>query len=701
MRTQPAKLFFALLLGLAAPGLLAAAEPDTSRWKCRSCTTPEGWELSTDVGAIYVSDDAPKFGEYTGLEEEGGYADLNLDVRRWGSAGRYLELTGTDLALDSRYLGFEAGRQGTWSASAFWDEIPQFRYDTTRTPFLGAGSGWQTLPEGWVAAPNTRRMTALGDSLRGIDIERERETLGLGAELLPWRELKLSADFRHQERDGSRIQGASLLTAAAQLAAPVDYSTDEIELAAAYGRPNWNAELRYYGSFFEDDTQRLAWDSPYTPILGADRGRLAGAPESDFQQVSLSGAWQLARRTTLSGSAALGRIEQDQAFLPYTVNRDLTTPALPRRSFDGEVDTTNYSVRLNSSPWRRLKLNAEYRYDERDNGSPQDTYQYVVTDVILGAPVTNLPYSYERDVYEVSAELSVLRKPLWIIDRARVEAGFKHEEMDRDFQERRQTENDRYWGKIRLNLGPLLEGYYLYAYEERDGSEYETLEDLTAPQNPLMRKYHLADRERDIYEVRLTSSPVEIASFGFTSRFAYDDYEESAVGLIEADDRSFTFDATFALADNVSLYGAYTWERIDSEQAGSQSFGQPDWRGSAQDQFDTVIVGLDLPEITDRIDLRVDYTYTRSVGETAMNVSGLDRPFPDLRTRLHSVRASLDYAWRDNLDVTFGYWYERYATDDWALDRVRPATVPNLLSLGAQSYDYSVNTVFLGFTYRP
>ena len=115
MRTQPAKLFFALLLGLAAPGLLAAAEPDTSRWKCRSCTTPEGWELSTDVGAIYVSDDAPKFGEYTGLEEEGGYADLNLDVRRWGSAGRYLELFNSD-ALE--YGGSGAGNLGAVAAEA-------------------------------------------------------------------------------------------------------------------------------------------------------------------------------------------------------------------------------------------------------------------------------------------------------------------------------------------------------------------------------------------------------------------------------------------------------------------------------------------------------------------------------------------------------------------------------------------------------
>jgi hypothetical protein len=54
---------------------------------------------------------------------------------------------------------------------------------------------------------------------------------------------------------------------------------------------------------------------------------------------------------------------------------------------------------------------------------------------------------------------------------------------------------------------------------------------------------------------------------------------------------------------------------------------------------------------------------------------------------------------RDNLKVRAGYWYEHYSSSDWALDSVFPATVPQLLSLGANAYNYNVNTVLLSVNY--
>ena len=55
----------------------------------------------------------------------------------------------------------------------------------------------------------------------------------------------------------------------------------------------------------------------------------------------------------------------------------------------------------------------------------------------------------------------------------------------------------------------------------------------------------------------------------------------------------------------------------------------------------------------------------------------------------------------DSTTVRVGYWYEYYRSDDWALDGVQPATVPNLLSLGADPFNYDVSTVLLSFVYRP
>ncbi len=69
------KIFSSLHL-LAALGVLgaatgASAQVDTSQWKCTSCPYPKGTTGSVDAGVGYVSDSSQKFGDYTGLDEQG------------------------------------------------------------------------------------------------------------------------------------------------------------------------------------------------------------------------------------------------------------------------------------------------------------------------------------------------------------------------------------------------------------------------------------------------------------------------------------------------------------------------------------------------------------------------------------------------------------------------------------------------------
>lgn len=50
--------------------------------------------------------------------------------------------------------------------------------------------------------------------------------------------------------------------------------------------------------------------------------------------------------------------------------------------------------------------------------------------------------------------------------------------------------------------------------------------------------------------------------------------------------------------------------------------------------------------------------------------------------------------------LTGSYWYERYDSQDWRLDGVLPATIPNLLAFGAQAPNYSVNVLRVAMRYR-
>jgi long-subunit fatty acid transport protein len=138
---------------------------------------------------------------------------------------------------------------------------------------------------------------------------------------------------------------------------------------------------------------------------------------------------------------------------------------------------------------------------------------------------------------------------------------------------------------------------------------------------------------------------------------------------------------------------------MESKQNGSQTFSYPDWSSDTKDEFDTLVLGFKWPEIFSRVDLNLDYTYAKSSGDIDINVLGARSAFPQLDTELDSLRLYLDYQVRDNLKVRAGYWYEHYSSSDWALDNVFPATVPQLLSLGANAYNYNVNTVLLSVNY--
>jgi len=214
-----------------------------------------------------------------------------------------------------------------------------------------------------------------------------------------------------------------------------------------------------------------------------------------------------------------------------------------------------------------------------------------------------------------------------------------------------------------------------------------------------MRKYNLADRERQGVEINLALRPADFFDFSLMAEFMDDDYDDSPLGLVEAEYQSTFADAGFMLPGNVSLTAHGGYENYESKQQGSQSFSLPDWRADNEDE--TVFAGLavNLPRLVDRIDVRLGYTFAETTGEIRTNTSGLQDAFPDLDTRLHRVELNVDYQWRDDLKFRLGWIFEDYSVDDWSLDGVDVDTLPRVLTLGNQWLGYDVNVFMLSFVY--
>ncbi len=130
---------------------------DTSRWTCKYCPFEEGFSLTPELGAGYVTDDSAKFGEYTGLNEEGAYVVADAQGRYRTKDGLWLDLSAIDLGLDSRYVGIEGGKQGAYQLHLSYKQLPHNISDTAVSPFIGFGTDSLTLPSNWVPAGTLQR----------------------------------------------------------------------------------------------------------------------------------------------------------------------------------------------------------------------------------------------------------------------------------------------------------------------------------------------------------------------------------------------------------------------------------------------------------------------------------------------------------------------------------------------------------------
>ncbi|MDH5345114.1 MAG: MtrB/PioB family outer membrane beta-barrel protein, partial [Gammaproteobacteria bacterium] len=339
------------------------AQVDTSEWQCQYCPFPEGYTADVTAGAEYTSDDALRFGNFSGYDEAGVNGVLDGEGHYAGD-DHQLNWYAEDLGLDSRILGIEFGRQGSYGLYLDYRELPYRQFGTTSTVFAAPSANALTLPGNWVRASSTSGLTALAGSLQPIDIASDRSTLSAGADVGVSSGFDLFVDYRHQERDGIDIVSGAGFIRSSLLPRTIDFETDTVDLGIRYSKGPLNLTLGWYGSFFTNNVKSLTWDDPFVSFPGADQGRLAQEPDNEFQQLSLTGAYRAdALRSVIAFSAAAGTGEQNEPLLPYTINPTLLPGTLPTAAIDGKVETANYALTLTSNPLPKARFKIAYRFD--------------------------------------------------------------------------------------------------------------------------------------------------------------------------------------------------------------------------------------------------------------------------------------------------------------------------------------------------
>ena len=698
------KVIIAALLGAggaASPAALAQQMPDFEQWACRFCPFPEpGVTGSAGASVLDVSEDSARFGDYTGLDEDGVYGNAEADLVYRADGGYAVAVDARNLGLDSREIELRAGRQGHWVVDLSWDELPRRLDDSGRTVFGGVGSNRLTLPGGWVRGNFASDFSALDANLRDLTLGWDRKSAGLGLEVVQSDRLRYEADWTRQTKQGRGLTWGNFLGVAQELARPLDYQTDEVDAALVYAGTGWNVRVGYYGSFFSNKDTALTWDNPFN---GPEQGRMAMSPDNRYHQGQLSGSYRFATwDTALNASYARGRMEQTDALLQYTVNPSIAAQPLPLDEFDGRADTTHANLRLTSRPMERLRLSAEYRFSERDNESGQYDWATVQADSLQTLSFGKQAYSLENRDLSLTADYRFNR----MLQGA---AGWQRKVRERDYQNVDRNDEDVYWGRLRFRPMEQLSLSFRGESGTRDATDYQAIPGTGAgaEQNPLLRKYYQADRDRDLVQVQADFVPAARGSLSLRYENARDRYDESAVGLVSSDYDQLSAEGTVQVWKSLVMTAYFSRDNYDSFAVGAATFvtpntAPPNWAARTEDQHDVQGVALNWPGLVDgKLDLRADWMRADTTGEIGIlnALDGAASPFPTLKSELTGTELVADWHLNPRWSLNFGWRREKYSADDWSKDGVGPATIGNMLTFGTETLDYDVDVFLVGFRY--
>jgi len=262
-----------------------------------------------------------------------------------------------------------------------------------------------------------------------------------------------------------------------------------------------------------------------------------------------------------------------------------------------------------------------------------------------------------------------------------------------------------------------------YERSNRTGNEFdaEMLQELG--EQPGIRHFDIAPRDRDRATTIFTVTPVSVFDVNASFFYGHDKYPETTYGLQDNKNNGYTvgFDVVPNAMVNFGLN--YGREKYDTYQASRTANPPPDptftdarrdWNNTVNDKVNTFSTNLNLVKAIARTDIRIgydvsdgatNYTYGLVANTTlAAPVQYITQP----KNRLDVAKVDVQYFVRQNLALGVAYWYEDWTVKDFALDPgiidalvVRNPTNNALTGFytGYSNAPYTANTFFMRMRY--
>lgn len=208
---------------------------------------------------------------------------------------------------------------------------------------------------------------------------------------------------------------------AAVLPEPVDQDTQQYNVGLNYTADKTFVQFGYYGSIYDNHVAAITWQdvndlSKYSTM--------SSPPGNEFHQFNVTGGYHFSPQTNLVINGSYARSTQNETFL-----LDPQLPlGVPVTSADALVVNRAFNAKLTGHPFSGFNYGVSYKFDDRDNRTPVNTYFFQdaneargsaasAFNAVLGLPANTLgsniniyanrPYSKKLNQIDANADYAI------------------------------------------------------------------------------------------------------------------------------------------------------------------------------------------------------------------------------------------------------------------------------------------------------
>ena len=636
---------------------------------------------------------------------------------RWSTSDDHVawDVLATHIGYRDQQYAANYDNFGKLKASVEWNQIPLFFSQVTRTPYT-------TISPGVLSLDGLPRQVQSGAATSAIyntaatafDLQLKRSIADFRLVYSATDHLDLSGYFKNMVKSGQQPWAGTFgFSDAVELPVPLDTRTTDVGVAAEWSGTRADVRIGYDGSFFRNNISTLIWDNPLrstdSPSAGPAQGRMALWPNNNLNTGSISALVKLPATSQATAYVSLGRLSQDDALIPFTINSRLAAPPLDRPTADASARITATSFTFNSQPVAHLWLNARFRSYDFDNRTPvfhvTNTVAYDTTPQAY-APGGTSPYSFTRKLLNLDASWTPTTFSAF-------RAGYARETVDETFRTFDSTTNNA----LMLSADAThvqwltLRGQYEYDHRVGTGVDEQSLDDIG--EQTSLRQFDISNRTAHLFSAIVIANPVSALSINGTGFVGRDTRPDTGFGLLSYDTNGVSVGFDYVPDSAVSLGALYQYERYTSLQKSRQAnpgqqFNDPtrDWTTTGADRAHTVTASADFLKLGPKTDVRLAYDFVHAdssyvYGLTANTTLPPVSQLPLVWNTRNRVTVDASYTLTAHLKAGLMYWFEKFSDDDFAFNPATLNTVaqPSFLSLQYTYFPYTANTIWGRVTY--